>query len=784
MRFGKIITLIIFILIISSNSFAQDDSVTIIRCGFFEAGLHPVNSILRDEFQRQLEALSPDDKEFIFVPYGYGDGGWRKDSCKVLARRLAATPNIDLMITVGPWVVEDLLNAGYKGNILAMRQLDPKALGVLGPNNYPLIENLTVHVKPDKFEKDLNILRSLFPVKKLGVIFFPSNKAEQDSVMAKINAAGQNLGMEIVFSEGYDNFGTFAYFNAWNKLDKEIDALYIGPLWGMDAPKINAFLDRVKNEGIPLFTYEGKYLVDRGAFATNSTYSVVSEARYNAIKAIKIADGAKPNILPVDFIGGSSITINEATMQKCNLNINMNILRGVDFLPAPIPEDASYLTLKDAIARAINANPNYLATYDILEQAIQSAKSAMADYLPNIDINAYAGYVDDNTIYNTNEPIDNSQFNASLSLRQTIFSMESIKTIKIAGKKKQLEKSNQQQARLDLEMAVTLAYLNYLRANELHALQERYHQISERNIEISGTRYFLEDEQRYSDFLRWQSERQSTKQRSLTAKTEADIARVMLNVLLNFPADNQLVIDTSIMMNEALVIDISNFSHLISSNETVSNFNEYLVSLSKKSHPVYNSFYINRDIQNMMLSKTSFRLFPTIDFKASYNMHNRLRYSQDFSEKHNSWSVYGLLNFPIFEGTKRSHEKSRIKAYISELEFKQDAFGLEQMGNIYKRTSRIFNLTQIIPGLMHSISLDHQTLDLVSMDYESDRVGLTELLDVIDHAHKSEVTAINNRFQFVLESARLVNDLGFSSTEGSGTFQNILRSKIEEFIGK
>ena len=784
MRFIKYIILTaVSLLILNTSNYAQNGSVTRIKCGYFEAGQHPIHSILREEFQRQLKALSPEGMEFVFVPYGYGEGGWRKDSCMVMARKFTAAKDIDLMITVGPWVVEDLLEAGYKGNILAMRQLDPKALGFLGPNGYPKLENLTVHVKPNKIESDLTVLVNLIPVKKVGALFFTTNEAERNAILNVMREAGKKLDFEVVSSEGYDNFGTFAYFKAWNELDKDIDAVYIGPLWGMDHDKIDALLKQIKNSGIPVFTYEGRYPVEQGAFATNSAYSVVSEARYNAIKAIKIADGATPNILPVDFSGGSSVLINEATMNKCGLNINLNIFSEVELLPAPLSDEASQLTLNDAIARAMNANPDYLATYDLIEQAIQNTKTALAEYLPHVDINAYAGYVDDNTVYNTNEPIDNSQLGASLSLHQTIFSLETLKAIKIAGKNKQLESLNQRQARHDLELAVTLAYINYLRANEMLFLQERYLQISERNIEISGTRYFLEDEERYSDYVRWQSERLQIKQKAMRANSEADIARVMLNALLNFPADYQLSLDTTLLANDAVFTDLSYISQLLTSNENVSNFKGYLVSLSKDQNPGYNSYNLQREIQNLTLSKTGSRLFPSLDLKASYNMHDRLKDTPGiFEEKNNSWSVFGMLNFPIFDGTSRSHEKSRTKARISELEFKQDAYRLEQMGEIYQRTSRVINLAQTLPGLMHSQSLAFQLLSLASLDYESDKIGIIEVLDVISHAYQSEISSINTRYQFATESARLVNELGFSSAESYGTYRDILRSKIMEFM--
>jgi len=298
-------------------------------------------------------------------------------------------------------------------------------------------------------------------------------------------------------------------------------------------------------------------------------------------------------------------------------------------------------------------------------------------------------------------------------------------------------------------------------------LQERYHQISERNLEISGTRYYLEDEDRYSDFIRWQSERQNTKQRAMTATTEADIARVMLNALLNFPADHQIGLDTTTLINEIVFADIAMINELLTSSENVSNFKNYLVSVSKENNPAYTSYNLKRDIQNLTLSKTGSRFFPSLDLKASYNLHDKLREAQGaFREKNNSWSIYGLLNFPIFEGTK------------------QDAYGLEQMGKIYQRTSRIINLAQIFPGHMHSQALAYQVLDMSSMDYESDNVMIVDLLDAINHSYQSEISAINTRYQFATESARLVNELGFSSADSYGTYRDILRSKIAEFLGK
>jgi hypothetical protein len=56
------------------------------------------------------------------------------------------------------------------------------------------------------------------------------------------------------------------------------------------------------------------------------------------------------------------------------------------------------------------------------------------------------------------------------------------------------------------------------------------------------------------------------------------------------------------------------------------------------------------------------------------------------------------------------------------------------------------------------------------------------MLDVINHTYQSEFSAINTRYQFATESARLVNELGFSSAESHGTYRDILRSKIMEFM--
>jgi ABC-type uncharacterized transport system substrate-binding protein len=260
----------------------QDDQTTW-QIGFFEGGAYPAHNDLRQQVYEQLPVLAPSGVTVVFAPHGFKSAGWIRDTSRQMAAELTADTTIDLVFALGPWTVEDLLEAGFDRPIVAMFRWDPVAEGIADSTGRPVAENLTVRVRPGKIRSDLSLFAQLLDIKKLGVVYFPSND-ESEQVIAEVRSVGERLGFEVVSAEGYDRNGTFAVFNAYNELPRSIDALYVPPLWGSGPNKVRQYYRQAFLQRKPTLASEGEFHVSRGAAVAASGESARAAARFHVWK--------------------------------------------------------------------------------------------------------------------------------------------------------------------------------------------------------------------------------------------------------------------------------------------------------------------------------------------------------------------------------------------------------------------------------------------------------------------------------------------------------------------
>ncbi len=268
-----------------------------VRVGFFQAGEHIWQSGLRGALIEILPRLVPDSIQIEFSPDGFRSANWKPDSCRIMANDLAHMAQLDLIVTLGPWTVEDLIAAGYKKPIISMYRVDPRLEGLADTAGVPTVDNLTVQIPVKKIERDLTLLTQLLPVKRLGYLYFPAGK-EAPQIKGVIDSIGKVLGFEAVTAEGVNAFGVFTFFKAYNALDHKIDALYLFPTWGLDAQRLRDLLGQTLGDKIPVFTYEGRMTIERGALASDAGNDLNAVAWYNAWKIVQIIMGKKPSSLP------------------------------------------------------------------------------------------------------------------------------------------------------------------------------------------------------------------------------------------------------------------------------------------------------------------------------------------------------------------------------------------------------------------------------------------------------------------------------------------------------
>ncbi len=765
----------------AATAFAADKAPTQIRLGYFEAGEGAMNNILRDEFKRQLDAIAPDDTEFVFVPEGYRSASWHRDSCRIDAAQLAGVKTVDMMVAIGPWVVQDLLAAGYTKPIIGMRQIDPLADSLVDAKGNPVVPNLTVQYMPGKIEDDIAMLARLMPVKRLGVLFFPNNEAERDSIMSRIREAGRQLGIDVFTAEGHNKYGTYAYFKALGALQDSVDAVYLGPLWALDVTQIDQFLLMLKGRKLPSFTWEGRFLTARGAFATNYAFGVSSEARFQADKALRIARGEKPSDLPVAYRGGSSLAINEGTAAACNIDVPAEALISAELYAERVPETAERYSILDAVLRATQGNPGFLATFDRIDQAAAAAGEVSAGYRPQVGIDASAGYVDDNTRHNTLEPIANDQYRAGVTLDQSILSVETLRAIKAARKKTDLARIDQRQARLDLELAVHSAYLDHLWAQEKLDIEHRYQEVVERTLELAAARYHLENTGE-ADMYRWQNERQVAIDRILRARNRLSVSATTLNVLFNLPLDQPMILVDTPAFAAQLMMDYDRLSPLAVKPARRLQFENRLAALGSTGSPDLLAYNARIDLANAEMARNRAGYIPSLSLRARFNLADELDDTGIIDERAGTWSVFGRLNLPLYNGGTRRSERARLKARLNETEFERDNRRLALMGTIHREVGEMATRIAAVPRLDRSKALAIEAMKLVTQDYEGGKCDITVMLEAYRHARDTELSELRVRYEYLEAMARLAHDVGWSTSENGRNFYDEFHERVEGLL--
>jgi len=771
-RFLPAIALIICSPIITEASVKQ------FRIGFFEGGVAPHHALLRAEFKAALRRAIPEDYEAIYVPSGFKSASWNRDSSKVKAAQLASEDKVDIIVTLGPWVVEDLLEAGFSKPIVALHRFSPALEGLLEQNGKPIAKNLTVQTKPRKIGNDLAVFASLVKIRKLGFLFFPSGD-ESDSVLAGITTTGKNLGFEVVTAAEYDNKGTFAFFKSYAELKKSrVDALYVGPLSGLDAIRLGEFFKMLLRDRLPVFTYEGDETVYRGALASNASLAYISEARFNAAKTIEIMKGKTPADLPVIFSERPSLSINQETAATCKVELPRHLIYDTRIIEAPLSEDTEALPLSEAIDRAVVQNPGFLARYDALEAAVQAGLQARSAFLPQVGLDISGFRLDDNSVNNSHGWLDKSGYSASIFVDQKLFSRKDIQRAKAAAQKKELRQNQLIQSQLDLELGVTLAYLNLIEAKQNYVVQSQNRDHINRYYETARGAYQL-GETDTADMVRLENEYDQSTIKLIEAKYEADASLALFNALMNLPPDVVFAMDTGAFSIPVMFREYRSLYPLSDTPSKRQQVQEYLINRALADNASVQEYSVKIKLKNTLLAANRARYLPEASVGFRYSYADRLAdYPNPFREENDSWSLFGRIELQLFNGFDRKREGARIRAELSQTEYIKDSVSLAVMGDLSRLFIDVLKFSDQVPAALRIQKTARSHLEFMVDDYESGKTSVQYLLDAQQNALAAEVRLLQSRFGYFRSLAGLVHDLGWSTTYSGNTFDQRFINEI------
>ena len=747
-----------------------------VRIALFEGGKYIVHDVLREEYFKQLEALLPDSIEIIKLPSGYRSADWNRSYSKHMALELTANTEIDLLLAFGPWVIEDLLEAGFDKPVIGMHQQNSEASKLLSFEDKPVAENLTLHLRPGKVFDDIQLLKKLFPFERLGLLSF-TDSLDTD-LLERLTYIGEKEGFEVFSASEYDNIGTYAFFKSYFQIRRKAQVIYLTPLHGLDNIQIEKFLEMLRGDSVITFIDEGGVLLSKGAAVTNNYFGVISEARFAAYKTVKILEGAKPSELPVLFRSGYHLALNKKVLSSKLNELDIELLNNYTTVGEPEKDTLETFLLKDLITRAISSNPQILASQSDVEKSEASEGLTKSGYKPQVSVNAEAGYWDENLRHNSLNRIDETYLLSSLDVEQKLFSLETFKQMKASQIATSMSRVELSARELDLELAVSLAFLDLLKQQELVKLYNNQRNMIDYALETAHTdvRLGLKDS---LDIYLLESERYNLVQSKIEATKLYNIAKQILNTLMNqFPEFDYNLIYTA--FNEQSFIDREyKIREKFPNKNSQAAFLRKLETKYVDNSPEYTLANEQIEWKETLLEANKATYYPDISLFGSLYYNNYLKESDLFTEKKSGWTVGGKLTLPLFSGGSRSKKSQILKSEINRDEYLRDDIRLHIMKDCQVYSEKVFSSAEKFLPAYLSKQKSIRAFELGVDKYLEGTVSTEELINIIRYNQDNESDAIDIRFEYFVSAARLIRVLGIQVSDGYTDFLERFQSVIE-----
>ena len=747
-----LILISILILISASPAFA----LKTLRVGYFEPGQYYMTKVMMSEIHEILEQESGDSVSFLFEPYAYKSAEWRRNLCRAMAGDLARMNNIDMVIAAGPWVVEDLLDAGFSKPIIAIYRFDPVVEGLLDRTLKPIAPNLTVNYDPGRLERDMAVIDRYFPELNIGFVYFPSND-ELPNMIEKFSNIAERYGHKIFTGEHYNNEGLYSYFAARKQVADSSGVIYAPPLWGLEIDRISQFISEAHFGRIPVFTYDGYLILEKGAYLSGTNYPYRSLAALTVDKMIKIANGAKPSDLPVIFEDITTICLNLNEASKMGHAYSDYDLLGVKTIPAIEENPDALYDIDFAVRQALVENPDILAIDQTYQKAMHEAGKAKAAYYPKFDLRAGASSADNDRRASLYNRLLNREYFADITANQTVFSYSALKTIQAAKKNLAIKETGLEKARHDLQLTVVLAYFETLKAQERLDLSRERLEHLRRLHESASTRFRLNHGDSLDIALL--SNRLSEAQiETLEAKLDLFSSRTLLNILTNRPADYNFVLDSEALTPEIMAQMVLRLEELVRDSRQKQRLENYLVNLGAENSHTLKMAELSMRRQNDLISANKGILIPEISLRARYS------YSEEFDpaldEKRHDWTIGGILTWPILNGWKRNYGSKALRAEMETMAYRKDASRLQLTREISTTAERLFTLMLTLPQNYRVRNDGRANFDALIDRYRNNKLPIHSLLYLFDEQYGREYKLINDRFAFFDTYAELLHTIG------------------------
>jgi outer membrane protein TolC len=391
-------------------------------------------------------------------------------------------------------------------------------------------------------------------------------------------------------------------------------------------------------------------------------------------------------------------------------------------LPLAASAAAEPLSRAEAVARALERNPNVLRSLADRDSLRGRATEARADALPELSVyGSFQRYQDPGLFNSPNidefppeflqafRPLASNLWDGSLALKQTLWSFSLGKAIRAARYAEHLGDENVRSARQDIALRTVYAYNAYLLAIEQRKVAEKVVKQNEVQLEMAKNRHAAGVATEL-EVLRFEVDLANARTTLLRLSGAVDLVRGDLNAVMRNPTD------TPIEPTDALEFV----------DETAEQ--QQVVAEATASRPEVKAVTWNEKIYDEAIGIYKADMQPRLDLDGAYGW--SAREPRNFLEtNYQRWSFGITLKVPVFDGWRTAGKVAQARADRAKVE--QDRAALETQIDLEAKQAvdRLRVAASVYRSAELSVAQARRASEMTNANYQ---LGAATTLDVLD----------------------------------------------------
>lgn len=383
---------------------------------------------------------------------------------------------------------------------------------------------------------------------------------------------------------------------------------------------------------------------------------------------------------------------------------------------------AEPLTRAEAVARALQANPDVRRSLEDVAQLEGQRREALADALPELKMLGSASRYRDPALLNSSSfdafppelrdslrPIPANLFEGVAQLKQTLFSFKLGRAIKAARLAKDWGRENVRTAEQTIALDAIRAYntlllaLERVRVAEDSVAQKEKHLEMARNRRQAGVATEL-------DVLRAQVDLENHRTQLRRVRGQVETDRATLNAVMVRPVDTQIEpVDTLAFVPLDTTLDA-------------------VVQEAIAARPEMKAVLLNERIRDELIGVAKAEGRPSLDLQGTWGYSVR-RPANFFESNFAKWNAGVVLTVPVFDGFRTAGKVAQARAERNKVT--QDRIALENRIRLQARDAvTVLDVAKsVLEGAELNVTQARRALDMTQANYAQ---GASTTLDVTD----------------------------------------------------